>query len=87
VCIKNSNASAKEVYATGMKQLVQRGKSVLIMMETLWKTNINFVKDITMKYIYFNITVFIVSDEKIGNISFIPTFIIFINTGEKNPHN
>ena len=70
-----------------MKQLVQRGKSVLIMMETLWKTNINFVKDITMKYIYFNITVFIVSDEKIGNISFIPTFIIFINTGEKNPHN
>jgi hypothetical protein len=79
--VKNSNVSAKDVYATDMEHHTQTWKSVLIMKENLWKNNINFVKDIPIKYINFNVTVIIFSDEKIGNIIFIPNFVIFINTG------
>jgi hypothetical protein len=80
VCVKKSNASAKDVHVTSMEHLTQRWKSVLITKESLWKNNVNFVNDIPMKYTNFNITVIIVLDEKnIFNI-FIPTFIIFVHT-------
>jgi hypothetical protein len=62
--VKNSNASAKDVYVTGMEHLTQRWKSVLITKESLWKNSINFVNDTPMKYTNFNTTVIIVLDEK-----------------------
>jgi len=85
--VKNSNASAKDVYATGMQHLTQGQKSVLIMKDNLWKNYINFVKDIPMKYINLNITVIIVSDEKNRKHYFHTNLCNFINTREKNPHN
>jgi len=91
VHVKNSNASAKDVYAPSMEHLTQRQKSVLIMKDNLSKNNINFVKGIPMTYTNFNITVIRVSDggkrkRKGGggkNIILILTFVIFINTRGK----
>jgi hypothetical protein len=39
------------------------------------KINLNFVKDVPMIYVDFIITVIIVSEKKIGDITFVPTFI------------
>lgn len=44
-------------------------------METLWKNNLNCVKDVPIVYAYFIITVNIVSDKKTGRITFVPTFV------------
>lgn len=44
----------------------KRGKNVLIMKETVWKNYLNFVKDVTMIYVHFTITVIKVSKKKIG---------------------
>jgi hypothetical protein len=41
------------------------------MRETLWKNNLNFAKDIPMMCAYCIITVIIVSEEKVGGVTFI----------------
>lgn len=49
---------------------IKRGKNVLIM-DTLWKHNLNFVKDVPRVHVNFVITVFIVSlKKKKGGILF-----------------
>jgi len=49
---------------TSMQNPCKGGNSVLIMTKTLWKSNLNFVKDVPMIYVNFIITVIIVSEEK-----------------------
>jgi hypothetical protein len=51
-------------------------KSVLIMKETLWKNNLNFVKDVPMIYVSLIIIVVIVSEKKIGGITFVPPLVL-----------
>jgi hypothetical protein len=51
--VKNSTASAKDVYVTGMEHITQQWKSVLIMKEPLWINSINFVTDKPEKHINF----------------------------------
>ena len=50
---------------------------MLIVTETLWKNNLNFVKDVPMIYVNFIITVIIVSEgeKKKGDVTFVPTFV------------
>jgi len=45
------------------------------MRETWWKNNLNFAKDIPMMCAYCIITVIIVSDEKVGGVTFVLLFI------------
>jgi len=49
---------------------------VLIMMETQWKNNLNFVKDAPMICVNFMIIAIIVSDRKIGSLTFILSLIL-----------
>ena len=46
---------SQELYA---KRLMQSGKSLSIMNETLWKNNLNVVNDVPMVYIYIYIYIF-----------------------------
>jgi len=43
----------QSVNATSIQCLSQRWKSVLVMKQTLWKNNLNFVKDVPMTYLNF----------------------------------
>jgi len=47
---------------------------VLIAEETLWKNNLNFVKDAPMIYVIFITTGIVVSAEK-GSITFVPPLV------------
>jgi len=60
-----------------MQHPCKGGNSVLIVKETLWKNNLNFVKDVPMIYVNFIITVIIVSEgeKKKGDVTFVPTFV------------
>jgi hypothetical protein len=49
---------------------------VFIMTETQWKNNLNFVKDPPMICVNFMITAIIVSDRKIGSITFVLSLIL-----------
>jgi hypothetical protein len=47
VCVKSSNASTKS--CTWLTYgISHKGGKVLLMKETLWKNNLNFVKDVPM---------------------------------------
>jgi hypothetical protein len=46
--------------------------------ETLWKNNPNFVKDVLMVYVSFIIIVIIVSEKKVGGITFVPPLICLV---------
>jgi hypothetical protein len=45
----------------------------VLIMETLWKNNLNFVKDVPMIYVSFIITVIIVSEKKQAMLSYHPS--------------
>jgi len=47
-----------------------------IMKETLWENNMNFVKDIPMIYANFIIIVIVVSEEKIGFLTFVSRLLL-----------
>lgn len=49
---------------------------MLKMKNTLWKKNLNFVKDAPMICVNFIVTAIIVSDGKIGNITVILSHIL-----------
>lgn len=51
------------------------GKSVLTMKETLWKNNLNFVKDVPMIYLNFITILVAVFERKIGGFTLVLTFI------------
>jgi hypothetical protein len=51
---------------------------VLIMKETLWKNNLNFVNYVSMIYVNFIIIVIVISETKIGSITFVPPLILMI---------
>jgi histone-lysine N-methyltransferase SETMAR len=53
---------SKEFYATVIERLTQRWKSVLIM-ETLWKNDLNFVKDVHMIYVNFIVIVILIYEK------------------------
>jgi hypothetical protein len=48
---------------------------VLIMKETLWKSNISFIKDVPMIYVNLIVIVSIVSEKKIGGLTFLPPIV------------
>jgi len=54
---------------------MQRGKNVSIMKETLWKSNINFVKDVPMIYVNLILIISIVPEKKIGGLAFLPPIV------------
>ena len=56
VCVKSSHASVKSFTQPAYSFSYKDGKSVLIM-ETLWKNNLNFIKDMLMFYINFIIII------------------------------
>jgi len=60
VCLKSSDASAKSSSFSwpACSVICKGGESVLIMRETLWKSNLNFIKDVPMICVYFIIIVF-----------------------------
>ena len=45
-CAKSCDASAKSFVQPPYTVIFKGGKSVLIMKKTLWKNNLNFVKDV-----------------------------------------
>jgi hypothetical protein len=45
------------------------------MEKILWKNYLNFVKDVPTIYVSFIITVIIVSEKKIGGITFVPPVV------------
>jgi len=49
---------------------------MLIMKETLWKNNLNFVNYVSMIYVDFIIIVIVISETKIGGINFAPPLIL-----------
>lgn len=51
-------------------------KSGFIMKETLWENNMNFVKIIPMIYANFILIVFVVSEEKIGSLTFVSRLLL-----------
>jgi hypothetical protein len=55
---------SKGFYATGIQRLTQRWKSVLIMNETLWKNDLNFVKDVSMRYVNVIVIAIIVYEKR-----------------------
>jgi hypothetical protein len=61
--VKSSDASANIFTPPAYSVSRKVGKSVLVMKETLWKNNRNFVKDVPMTYVNFIIIV-IVSQKK-----------------------
>jgi hypothetical protein len=68
-CMKSSDASAKSFMQVAYSTSHKGEKSVLIMKDTLWKNNLNFVKDVPMIYVNFIRTVVVASDKKkIGDI-------------------
>jgi hypothetical protein len=66
----------QRIFKTCIKQQCKGGKTVLIMTETKWKNNLNFVKDAPMICVNFMIIAIIVSDRKIGSITFILSLIL-----------
>ena len=59
------SSSAQSFMRLAESILRKGGKSVLIMKEeTLWKNNLNFIKDVPMMYVNFIITVIIVLKKK-----------------------
>ena len=48
----------------------------MIMKETLWKNNLNFVNYVSVIYVNFIIMVIVVSETKIGGITFVPPLIL-----------
>jgi hypothetical protein len=59
----SSNASAETFMRMAYSVSCKGGESMLIM-RTLWKTNVSFVKGILTLYVNFNISLTIVSEEK-----------------------
>jgi len=55
------------------------GNNVLIMKETLWKNNLNCVKDVPMIHLNFITILIVVFDCKIGGLTLVLTFILMIN--------
>jgi len=54
---------------------------VLIMKETLWKNNLNFVNYVSMIHVNFIIIVFVILDTKIGGITFVlPHILMTVKT-------
>jgi len=51
------------------------GESALILGRS-WKNNLNFVQDVPIIYVNFNITKLIFSEKKIGEIIFIPPLVL-----------
>lgn len=49
---------------------------MFIMKEALWESNINFVKDVPVIYANYIIIVVVVSEEKIGDLTFVPRLIL-----------
>jgi hypothetical protein len=60
---------SKEFYATGIQRFTDRWQLASIMEATLWKNNLNFVKDVPMIYLNFIIIVIKVSEKKVGGIT------------------
>jgi hypothetical protein len=73
--MKSSYLSAKRLMVPAYSVSRKGGKSVLIKHGTLWKYNLNFVKDVPMKYVKLIATVNIVSEEKGGN-AFVLTSVV-----------
>jgi hypothetical protein len=47
---------------------------VLMTKETLWKNNVNFIKDVLVIFVHLIIIVMIVCEKKIEDVTFLPTF-------------
>jgi hypothetical protein len=69
----------QSVKATSIQCLSQRWKKCVIMKETLWKNNLNFVKDVPMIYVNFITILIVVFESKIGGCTLVLTFILMIN--------
>ena len=50
-------------------------KSVFMIMEAVWRNNLNFIKDVPVIYVNFIILVIIVSEKKIEGITFLPPLV------------
>jgi hypothetical protein len=50
-CVKSSDASVKSFTRPAYSALRKSGECVLIMNETFWKNNINFVKDVPIVHV------------------------------------
>jgi hypothetical protein len=48
---------------------------VLIMKETLWKSTLNFVKDVPMIHVNLIVTLIIISEKEIRGITFVPPLV------------
>jgi hypothetical protein len=74
--VKISDASAKSFRRPAYSVSSKGRKSVFIMKEALWESNINFVKDVPVIYANYIIIVVVVSEEKIGDLTFVPRLIL-----------
>lgn len=75
-CVKISDASAKSFRRPAYSVSPKGRKSVFIMKETFWENNLNFVEDIPMIYANFIIIIVIVSEEKIGCLTFVSVLLL-----------
>jgi hypothetical protein len=73
--VKTSDGSAKSFTRPTYSVSRKGGKSALVMKKTLWKNNLDFVKDVPVIYVSFIIIAIIVSEKKIGDIAFVPPVI------------
>jgi hypothetical protein len=62
-CVKNSGAS-RISFARPAYSVSRRGGECVLLMETLWKNNLSFVKDVPMICVHFITPVIIVSKKK-----------------------
>jgi hypothetical protein len=73
--VKSSNASTVLQDQHSVTESHTKVENVLIIMEALWRNNLNLIKDVPMIYVNFIIVVIIVSKKKIEGIIFIPLLV------------
>jgi len=60
VPVRSPKTLANNFYTTLIQHLTQTWRSVLVMQETLWKNDLNFVKEVPTIYVNFIVVVIIV---------------------------
>jgi hypothetical protein len=83
MCMQSSDTSAKS-FMWPANSISHKGgeKNLSIIKETLWKNNLNFVKDVPMIYVNFIEIVFIIAEEKMGGLlSYYLSYVLVLSEG------
>jgi len=68
-------------FAWPAQSISHKSVEIALILGSLWKNNLNFVQDVPIIYVNFNITKLIFSEKKIGDIIFITPLMLTTISG------